>query len=114
MPCVWPRWLGPKSRPELGGCRGGGRGRSGGLGGHGSALRGPHSGLVEPLCQVLLILSNILLKAIGPVPHGATGKGEERKRGWNERYTRVKDRCEQEEERHTEKEKKTKEWKVKH
>ncbi len=60
MPCVWPWWLGPRSRPELGGCRGGGRG-DGGLGGLRRALRCPHSGLVEPLCQVLLILPNILL-----------------------------------------------------
>lgn len=79
MPCIWPWWLGPRSRPELGGCRQGGRGGSGGLGGRSSTLRGPHSGLVEPLCQVLLILSNILLKAIGPMPHEATEEGG---RGW--------------------------------
>lgn len=56
-----PCWPGPWSRPELGGCRGGGRGRGGGLGGRGRDLRCPHSGLVEPLSQVLLILPNILL-----------------------------------------------------
>lgn len=60
MPCVWPWWLGPRSRPELRGCGGGGRG-GGGLGGLGRALRCPHSGLVEPLSQVLLILPNIVL-----------------------------------------------------
>lgn len=43
-------------RPELGVWRGGGGQR-----GLGRALRCPHSGLVEPLSQVLLILPNILL-----------------------------------------------------
>lgn len=77
MPCVWPWWLGPRSRPELGGCRGGGRG-DGGLGGLRRALRCPHSGLVEPLSQVLLILPNILLQAIGPGPHEATERVKEK------------------------------------
>lgn len=74
MLCVWPWWLGLRSRPELGGCRGGGGRRGRGLG---CALRSPHSGLVEPLSQVLLILPNIVLYAIGPGPHEA-GEGPER------------------------------------
>ena len=88
---------GPRSRPELGGGRGGG---GVGLGrGGGSALRRPHPGLVQPLSQVLLILSNILLQAIGP---GAThtgrrereGRGRGRHQGGGEdRKTRQTDRA---------------------
>lgn len=48
-------------RPEVGGRRGGGR-----LRGLGRALRRPHSGLVEPLSQVLLILPHVLLQTTRP------------------------------------------------
>lgn len=76
MHCVWPWLSGPRSRPEVGGS-GGGRGG----GGLGRALRGPHPGLVEPLSQVLLILSNIVLQAAGPEPHEAREGWEGAKRG---------------------------------
>lgn len=108
-----PGGWGPRSRPELWGCRRGGRGGGRGLGGRGRTLRCSHSGLVEPLSQVLLILPNILLQAIGPVPHDTIERG----RKWDEKYTMMEEESERKEERkgtQTDKEKKTKQWEVKH
>lgn len=110
-----PGGWGPRSRPELWGCRRGGRGGGRGLGGRGRTLRCSHSGLVESLSQILLILPNILLQAIGPVPHDATER--KRKRKWDEKYIVMEEESERKEERkgtQTDKEKKTKQWEVKH
>lgn len=66
MHCGWARQ--GKGRPGLGGRGEGGEGRVGVGIGVGAGLRRPHSGLVQSLGQILLILPDILLQAIRPTP----------------------------------------------